>query len=99
MDESNGLRKFLPHKRIMNFQEINKHLLAHHQRHFGQATNTPFTIAPLKDLVGYMAEGPLAQDLKKGIANIDALGIDEYTKDILQEMQWKETDPPKNSLE
>eukprot|EP00957_Ditylum_brightwellii_P113002 8616829-Ditylum_brightwellii.AAC.1 len=74
---------------------MNEHLLAHHQHHFGQATNTPFTIAPLKDLMGYTAEGPLAQDLKNGTANIDAFEIDKYTKDMLQELQWKETDPTK----
>eukprot|EP00957_Ditylum_brightwellii_P135480 10329925-Ditylum_brightwellii.AAC.1 len=52
-DEKNGLTKLLPHKRVTVKEEMEEYLLEHHQRHFSQATPTPFAQAPLKDLIGY----------------------------------------------
>eukprot|EP00957_Ditylum_brightwellii_P186975 14239323-Ditylum_brightwellii.AAC.1 len=67
-----------------------------HQR---VARGTPFTVSPLKELIGYTAKGPLARKLKQGKANIEQLNVSTHTKDILHELRWKETDPPKNSEE
>eukprot|EP00957_Ditylum_brightwellii_P086606 6589774-Ditylum_brightwellii.AAC.1 len=75
------------------------YLLEHHNRHFGQVRGTPFMVSPLKELIQYTAEGPLARKLKQGKANIEKLNVSTHTKDILHEFQWKETDPPKNSEE
>eukprot|EP00957_Ditylum_brightwellii_P022770 1717681-Ditylum_brightwellii.AAC.1 len=51
IDERNGLTKMLPHRRIVNFDRMNRELLSHHRYHFGEAQSTPFTVAPLKDLI------------------------------------------------
>ena len=98
-DEKNGLTKLLPHKRVVVKEEMEKYLLEHHQRHFSQATPTPFAQAPLKDLIGYSGEGPLAQEPKEGIANVDKVEVDQHTKDVLHELQWQPHFPPKVSDE
>eukprot|EP00957_Ditylum_brightwellii_P160645 12229764-Ditylum_brightwellii.AAC.1 len=84
-DKKNGLTKLLPHCRI-----VNRALLAHHMLHFGQAQSTPFTVAPLKELIGYMATRPLAKQLKEGTAKVKKLNLDEHTTDILEELTWQE---------
>eukprot|EP00957_Ditylum_brightwellii_P007116 540246-Ditylum_brightwellii.AAC.1 len=72
-----------------------KELFQQHERHFCQAEHTPFATQLLKELIILIAEGPLACQLKYRIAEIENILVDNYTKDILQELQWKETDQPK----
>eukprot|EP00957_Ditylum_brightwellii_P093467 7118272-Ditylum_brightwellii.AAC.1 len=98
-DDKNGLTQMLPHQRIVNFDEMNRALLAHHRLHFGQAQSTPFTVSPLKELIGYTAEGPLAKQLKEGTAKVKELNLEEHTTDILEELTWQEHFPPKNSAD
>eukprot|EP00957_Ditylum_brightwellii_P137977 10519077-Ditylum_brightwellii.AAC.2 len=84
-DKKNGLIKMLPHRQIVNFDEMNRELLSYHRHPFGQAQSTPFTVAPLKELIGYMREGPLTKQLKKGTAKVNKLALVEHTTDILEE--------------
>eukprot|EP00957_Ditylum_brightwellii_P109781 8372953-Ditylum_brightwellii.AAC.1 len=67
-DDRNGSTKMLQHRQIVNIKEMNRALLAHHRYHFGQAQSTKLTVSLLKELIGYTAEGPLAKQLKAGIA-------------------------------
>eukprot|EP00957_Ditylum_brightwellii_P186132 14170869-Ditylum_brightwellii.AAC.1 len=62
---------------------MNKELLQHHEKHFCQAEHTPFATQPQKDIIGFTAEGPLACQLKRRIAEIKSVPVDDYTKDIL----------------
>eukprot|EP00957_Ditylum_brightwellii_P199884 15237757-Ditylum_brightwellii.AAC.1 len=61
---------------------MNGELLSYHRHHFGQAQSTPFTVAPLKELIGYMGQGPLAKQLKEGTTKVNKLDLDKHTTDI-----------------
>eukprot|EP00957_Ditylum_brightwellii_P156009 11874488-Ditylum_brightwellii.AAC.1 len=68
---------------------MNNELLQHHKRHFQQTEHMLFAMQPLKDLIGFTAEGPIACQLKCGIADIENITVDDYTKDTLQEFNGK----------
>jgi hypothetical protein len=44
---------------------MEKHLLAHHLVHFGQAQGTPFTTPPLSNLVDFTGESDFCQKLRE----------------------------------
>eukprot|EP00957_Ditylum_brightwellii_P000370 28605-Ditylum_brightwellii.AAC.1 len=52
-DDDNKLTKFLPHRRVVNEEEMNRLLLEYHKRHFSQAKMTPLVSELLKDAIGY----------------------------------------------
>ncbi|KAL7559730.1 hypothetical protein ACA910_003314 [Epithemia clementina (nom. ined.)] len=59
-------------KLIIDPDEITANLISRNNRHFSQATGTPFTVPPLRDTVGRNAE--------QGLASIpEALELDENT--------------------
>eukprot|EP00957_Ditylum_brightwellii_P023881 1800860-Ditylum_brightwellii.AAC.2 len=89
----------LPHCRVVNLDEMNKELSEHHHHHFRQAQSTPFTVSPLKEQIGYTAEGPLTRKLKDGAAKVEDLDLEEHTTDILKELIWQDHSPPKNLAE
>eukprot|EP00957_Ditylum_brightwellii_P050000 3790014-Ditylum_brightwellii.AAC.1 len=74
---------------------MNQYLLEHHKKYFGQAKETPLVSEQLGKEIGYTGEGPVAQALKQGRANIEEIETDAYTKDFLQELQHKQSDLPK----
>eukprot|EP00957_Ditylum_brightwellii_P024406 1842696-Ditylum_brightwellii.AAC.1 len=75
---------------------MNKEILEHHCRHFGQAQLTPFTVSLLKEQIGDTTEGPLVRKLKDGTAKVEDLDLEEHITDILKEFTWKDHYPPKN---
>ena len=97
MDERNEVTKFLPHRRAATQEDMENNLIDHFGLHFNQAHPTPCAQPPLDEQIGFTGEGPLAQALKNGTANLQQLQVDEYTTDVLAEMQWNEECPPKIS--
>eukprot|EP00957_Ditylum_brightwellii_P208713 15358638-Ditylum_brightwellii.AAC.2 len=53
----------------------------HHKNHFSL-----FNKQSLKDLIGFILEGPLAAQLKEGTATLAEIEVDDYTKDILHKL-------------
>eukprot|EP00957_Ditylum_brightwellii_P145850 11105768-Ditylum_brightwellii.AAC.1 len=66
---------------------MDHHLLEHHQCHFSQASPTPFASNPLNELIEFAADGLLARELNQGTADIAKLPVDQYTKNLLEELQ------------
>jgi hypothetical protein len=62
--------------------EITKYLTARNQRHFGQATGTPFTVAPLAELITWTADTDTAElILQSAYSNNE---IDDITQLLLK---------------
>eukprot|EP00957_Ditylum_brightwellii_P209631 15362541-Ditylum_brightwellii.AAC.1 len=73
---------------------MEKELMQHHVIHFSQAVETLFNQHPSKEIIGYTAQGLLAKQPKNGITNIQEVDVDDYTRDILEELKWKPHYPP-----
>ena len=62
--------------------------------HFAQAEGTPFTIEPLKSLVGDTGFSEFCDQLLDGTANLDSLDVPEYTKLFLKHLWHKVVEDP-----
>eukprot|EP00978_Attheya_sp_CCMP212_P032183 scaffold124289_cov63-Attheya_sp.AAC.1 len=78
---------------------MNAALLPHHQKHFGQAHGTTFTIPPLSDMFDYTTESNFCKQFRKGEINIDNLPMNDDEKDFLREFAPSKEDLPKISSE
>eukprot|EP00978_Attheya_sp_CCMP212_P038720 scaffold194729_cov26-Attheya_sp.AAC.1 len=87
------------YKRVVIKEDMEKHLLAHHLVHFGQAEGTPFTTPPLSNLVDFTGKSDFCQKFRAGEVDIDKLQIDKATKLFLKELQPAHDDPPQISSE
>eukprot|EP00957_Ditylum_brightwellii_P139102 10602567-Ditylum_brightwellii.AAC.1 len=61
---------------------MEKNLKEYFKHHFSQAKPTPFCQQPLKILIRFTGENLLAQQLKKGTAELENIPVDKYTKGI-----------------
>ena len=62
-------------KTIQNPEEIEKVLTSRNKEHLSQSEGTPFTIAPLKDLLGPDSFAPFGQALLTGTADMSNLSL------------------------
>jgi len=69
--------------------ELETAVLQQHRQHFSQATGTPFTVTPLRELINDECTSEYAIQILNGTANINDLPIDEYTKDLLTQLKTK----------
>jgi len=74
---------------IYDPKEIESLVLQQHQKHFSQAAGTTFTITPLCTLINDNCTSEYAQQILAGTANINALPVDEYTKNLLTHLKTK----------
>jgi len=70
-------------------------ILQQHQTHFSQAHGSVFTISPLRELIDNECTSPYSRQILQGTADIEALPIDQYTKDLLKQLKTKMS-PNKN---
>jgi hypothetical protein len=70
-------------------EEITQYLKARNQRHFGQATGTPFTQAPLTELITWQADTDTAELILQGEYTNDEL--DDITQLLLKHCQLVST--------
>jgi len=68
---------------IYNPQSLEQHVLQQHQSHFSQADGMIFTQEPLRTLINDKCTSEYAKQILAGMADIDTLPIDMYTKDLL----------------
>jgi hypothetical protein len=66
-------------------EEITKYLAARNQRHFGQAQGTPFTVAPLAEMITWSADTETAELILKGEYNNTEL--EDITQLLLKHCQ------------
>jgi hypothetical protein len=71
-----------PFRKLTIPSEIEYYLMERNRRHFGQAHGTPFTIAPLADLINWQADTNAAELILKGEFSNDEL--DDVTQLLLQ---------------
>jgi hypothetical protein len=64
-----------------------KRLIDRNIKHFSQADGTPFTVEPLKSLLGPYGTSEFAADLLAGNIDIDTLDVNEATRTILEQLQ------------
>ena len=62
--------------------EVAKHLLTRNQRHFGQASGTPFTTHPLNTDLGFDGQAPAAEEILYG--NYEYGGCDPNVKTLIR---------------
>eukprot|EP00957_Ditylum_brightwellii_P097772 7445741-Ditylum_brightwellii.AAC.1 len=72
---------------------MENHLIDHHQHHFHQAYDTPFTIHLVRTLI--IEHDPLGflQGLKDNSIMVDELKILDFSKDMLKWLTPSPTDP------
>ncbi|KAI2497605.1 hypothetical protein MHU86_16911 [Fragilaria crotonensis] len=66
--------------------EVIEQLRQRNRRHFGQADGTPFTVAPLRDQLGYCGDGPEADHILSGRYKYPA-GMDSDVQRVIQHLQ------------
>jgi len=68
--------------------QMDDHLLAYCQHHFSKSHGTPFTVAPLKDLLQHDGLTPFGQSVLQGTADFDSLPLDLHTRLLLQHQKY-----------
>ena len=71
---------------ITDPDDMNKTIIAHNREHFSQADGAPFTIEPLKSLLGSCATNGYAHMIIDGTLDIEQLGLSEATEAIIQQL-------------
>jgi len=74
---------------IYDPQVLEQHVLQQHCKHFSPADGMIFTQEPLQTLVNDKCTSEYAQQILAGTADIDSLPVDEYTKDLSQQLESK----------
>ena len=80
---------YLQFKTIHNHEEIDQLLASNNAQHLHQAHNTPFTVEPLRTLIGKDSFTPFTQEILDGSANFDTLEISDNIKLYLQNLKRK----------
>jgi hypothetical protein len=62
-------------------------LLNQNEMHFSQSDGTPFTVEPLKSMLGSNGTSTWAQALLNGEIDVDSLGLEEAVDSILKQLQ------------
>jgi len=78
-----------PWEAIYGPHKIEELVLQLHCKHFSQAHGTVFTQEPLRFLVDNKCTSNYAQQILVGIAQINQLPIDKYTKALLRHLKSK----------
>ena len=68
-------------------EEITQYLLAHNQKHFGQAAGTPFTVPPLRHHVDFSASTESCELILEGTYNTETL--QDLTRLLVAHMKKK----------
>eukprot|EP00957_Ditylum_brightwellii_P056351 4272073-Ditylum_brightwellii.AAC.1 len=84
----------MPHKKIVLKKDMDMYLMEYHKKHFKQAEKTSFAREPLRSLLEYSGDTAFADKIFERKANIDALKVDQYTKDFLHEIKGNPHDLP-----
>jgi hypothetical protein len=72
---------------IIDAEIIEKLLMARNKKHFGQAKGTPFTVIPLKDLLGWCGDTAFADMLLEGKVEMELIeGLDKGAKKIMEKV-------------
>lgn len=72
------------HVGIFDPEEVNKTISTRNQHHFSQAEGTPFTIEPLRTLLGRHGDTKMARDIEQG--NTPQLDMTEAAQAILNQL-------------
>jgi hypothetical protein len=80
-----GIKKISLFRTLTLPDEITQYLKARNQRHFGEATGTPFTQAPLAELITWQADTDTAELILQGAYTNDEL--DDITQLLLKHCQ------------
>ena len=67
-------------KTIYNPEDIKKVLTSRNKEHMSQSEGTPFTIAPLKDLLGPNSFAPFGKALLTGTVDLSKLSLSKLQK-------------------
>ena len=79
----------LQFKTIHNPIEIDQLLATGNAQHLHQAHGTPFTVEPLRSMIGKDSFTPFTQEILDGTANFDNLQISDNIKSYLQNLKKK----------
>ena len=79
---------------VTNVDEMEEKLLEFCHHHFAQAEGTPFTIEPLKSLVGDTGFSEFCDQLLNGTIDLESLDIPNHTKLFLKHLHHKVAEAP-----
>eukprot|EP00957_Ditylum_brightwellii_P129811 9901424-Ditylum_brightwellii.AAC.1 len=85
----------VPHKRVVEHNNLYTCLNQQHRKHFGQAQESPATIHPISTLFGEDTDTQSGEVFRRGLIKVNQFpGITEGLKLFFKELQWKPTGPP-----
>jgi len=77
---------------ILDREEMEKTLLDYSRTHFAAAQGSPFTVAPLSNLVQYDGLTSFGDKILQGRVHLEALPFDDPTRELLAHLKDKSTD-------
>ena len=73
-------------ERISDKDRMYDEIIKRNREHFSQADGTPFTVEPLRSLIGETATNNFCDQILNGTINLDGLDIEEATKALLRNL-------------